>query len=128
VAAAGEIYAGMLGLSGVELPERIVGMLQSAGVAPTFVGTTTMSLTAFVLMVAAVAAGLLIALLLPNTLQIMSAYEPALGSQERPANTGLRWLRVRWSPSLVWAVVVAGLAAVAIYRAGGPSEFLYWQF
>jgi hypothetical protein len=33
-----------------------------------------------------------------------------------------------WGPSLPWAVATSVAAAAAIFYAGGPSEFLYWQF
>ncbi len=72
---------------------------------------------------------LVIALLAPNTLQILAPYEPALGV--KPAQTApvIGKLRIpAWGPSLPWAVAVSVVAAVAVFMLGGPSEFLYWQF
>jgi alginate O-acetyltransferase complex protein AlgI len=72
---------------------------------------------------------LFIALVCPNTLELLAPYEPALGV--KPAATGPLIGRFRvpaWGPSLPWAVAVSALAAVAIFYVGGPSEFLYWQF
>ncbi len=72
---------------------------------------------------------LLIALVCPNTLQILAPYEPALGV--KPASTApiIGSLRIpAWGPSLPWAVAISVMAAVAIFYTGGPSEFLYWQF
>jgi hypothetical protein len=69
-----------------------------------------------------------IALVLPNTIQLMSRYEPVLGAKERPADTGLLLRALRWHPTVLWAIGVSVLAAAAIMRVGGPSEFLYWQF
>jgi alginate O-acetyltransferase complex protein AlgI len=76
-----------------------------------------------------VAALLLIALVCPNTLQILAPYEPALGV--KPASTApiIGKLSIpAWGPSLPWAVAVSVVAAVAVFTLGGPSEFLYWQF
>ena len=70
-----------------------------------------------------------IALVCPNTLQILAPYEPALGV--KPAATapiiGRRRIPV-WGPSLPWAIAVSVVAAIAVFTLGGPSEFLYWQF
>jgi D-alanyl-lipoteichoic acid acyltransferase DltB (MBOAT superfamily) len=69
-----------------------------------------------------------IALLLPNSLQIIGRYEPALGVKPRALEaTGWR-AALTWSPSLVWAIATSALAAAAMLRIDGKSEFLYWQF
>ena len=68
------------------------------------------------------------ALLLPNTLQILERYTPAL-TAPRPAFE-IGWLRrvLVWTPSLAWAAGLGALACLAVFRLGGQSEFLYWQF
>jgi hypothetical protein len=66
-----------------------------------------------------------IAFLMPNTLQILSQYEPALGVKPGEQD-GPRWLH--WRPSPAWAVAISLVAALGIYKLGGKSEFLYWQF
>ncbi len=70
---------------------------------------------------------LLIALSLPNTLEMLAPYEPALGV--KPAKNPA-WLRRRlsWAPSGAWAVGVACIALAGILSLGELSEFLYWQF
>ena len=75
------------------------------------------------------------ALALPNTLQLLSAFEPALGVKPGVARklslTGrLAALgsHVSWKPTLAWAIAVCILAAIGMYHLGGNSEFLYWQF
>jgi alginate O-acetyltransferase complex protein AlgI len=72
-------------------------------------------------------AGLLaITLLMPNTLQLMSKWQPALDAPKHeyePLASGLRWV-----PSRKWAFATASiglLGAISISRGG---EFLYWQF
>jgi hypothetical protein len=72
---------------------------------------------------------LFIALVCPNTLQILAPYEPALGVKPRSIAPMIGKIRIpAWSPSLPWAVAVSAAAAVAVFSIGGPSEFLYWQF
>jgi len=123
------IFNGMLGFHGIELPQVITDKLHARHLASHVVPFAdglgakeflTMELWTIVL--------LLIALVLPNSIQIMAPHEPVLGAKERPANTGLLLRSMRWSPTIVWAIVISLLAAAAVMRVGGPSEFLYWQF
>lgn len=67
---------------------------------------------------------LLLCWLLPNAYQILGSYNPALQRPERAR------LRLSWSPSVGWAVVMGGLAALCASQmfAGAPSEFIYFQF
>jgi len=122
---AGGIFAGMLGANGIGFPVSIYdhvgplrGLLEATGGGPeTWWGAVDfIGLTAYLL------ALLGIALLAPNTGQILARYEPALGLK-----TGGQ-TRLSWTPSLKWALAVAIVAFAAILRLGGPSEFLYWQF
>ena len=82
-----------------------------------------------VLLEATVRIGVLlaIALAMPNTLEILAPYEPALGV--KPAK--VRPLLVRalaWTPDRIWAIGLAGIALAGILSLGELSEFLYWQF
>jgi len=63
----------------------------------------------------------------PNSAQLLSRYEPALGVRPVPPDDA-RLLRWQWRPSLQWAAMVSAVAFAAVLRLGGPSEFLYWQF
>jgi alginate O-acetyltransferase complex protein AlgI len=74
-----------------------------------------------------IAASAFIALACPNTLQILSRYEPALGWKPSPPGAAGR-IRILWGPSLAWAAAVAAIVAIGILNLGGQSEFLYWQF
>ena len=69
-----------------------------------------------------------IALVCPNTLQILSPYEPALGWKPSPQDRAVVKPHVLWSPSLAWAIAVSIVVAIGILNLGGQSEFLYWQF
>jgi hypothetical protein len=86
------------------------------------VGTTT-----FVTAAAYIIALLTIALLMPNSLQVMSKYGPALDTPQRPPELVTGW-PVYWRPTLLWMVFTAVLAALSVMRVIGKSEFLYWQF
>jgi alginate O-acetyltransferase complex protein AlgI len=126
---ASDVLRGMLGQHGVELPRLFVDKLGSRGLLPHLVSIAEgLSAKDFVVMNLWMIVLLLIALTLPNSIQIMASYEPVLGAKERPANTGLLPRALIWSPTIPWALALSLLAAAAIMRVGGPSEFLYWQF
>jgi hypothetical protein len=59
----------------------------------------------------------------PNTQQIMTRYEPALG--RAAANP---YKRLVWHPAAGWAVAAGTLGALGILALGGTTEFLYFQF
>jgi len=128
--AAKELLQGMVGLNGVSLPQQILAHLGPlTGLLQSFVSVATdMSAQELALAIAWVGALLLIALLLPNTLQLMAGYEPALGVRPGPA-VPLSLARVLdWTPTIPWALAMAPLVVATVMRIGGKSEFLYWQF
>jgi len=129
LSAAWTVLKGMMGLSGVGLPEAVYAhlgplapWLQRLGVASEATGGTT-----FLEMAAALPILLAAVMLLPNTLELLSSYEPALGVKPRLDGVPGRkpW---RWSPTVPWAAAVSAVAALAISSVAGPSEFLYWNF
>jgi D-alanyl-lipoteichoic acid acyltransferase DltB (MBOAT superfamily) len=75
-----------------------------------------------------IAALAFIAFTCPNTLQILSRYEPALGWKPSPHDGVTAKTRILWGPSLMWAAAVSIIASIGILYLGGQSEFLYWQF
>jgi hypothetical protein len=87
-----------------------------------------MSATDFMAAIMWVIVLLACALLLPNTLQILDRFGPALSAPRAAAE--IHWVRrlLSWSPSLSWAIGLSALAFAAVMRLGGQSEFLYWQF
>jgi D-alanyl-lipoteichoic acid acyltransferase DltB (MBOAT superfamily) len=61
--------------------------------------------------------------LLPNTQQIMTDYEPALGKWQKGP---MAWLR--WRPDARWGVAFGLAVLVGLLSMGGTGEFLYFQF
>jgi alginate O-acetyltransferase complex protein AlgI len=106
---AADLLRGMLGLHGIGL-----SVLRSS------IGLKRMALW--------IAGPAFIAFVCPNTLQILSRYEPALGWKPSPQDGATAKTRILWRPSLAWAAVVAMIVAIGILNLGGQSEFLYWQF
>ena len=123
-----EILLGMVGINGVAVPAVIVESLGLAGVLePIAPGSVLASARDFVVAGVWVTLLLIIALLFPNSLEVLARHEPMLGVEaERAVRIGV--IPLEWRPSLAWTVLVSCLAATAVLRLGGPSEFLYWQF
>ena len=70
---------------------------------------------------------LVIALALPNTLELLAAHEPALGI--KPAKSPGRVVRLlTWQPNGIWAAGMACVAAAGMMSLGGLHAFVYWQF
>lgn len=62
--------------------------------------------------------------LFPNSQQLLSRFNPVIGSIGD--NYTSRWLA--WRPSVGWAVLVALISLVGVLRMNRVSEFLYFQF
>lgn len=127
LASAGNLLGGMIGLNGLGLPgERF-------GAAAMQLLDGAVHMRDFATASAILLALLAIALLLPNSVQILAAYEPVLYTPTRAAEVPgvLRPVLQRplaWRPTLAWMVLFAALGAVSMIRLTGMSEFLYWQF
>jgi alginate O-acetyltransferase complex protein AlgI len=131
VATARHIFAGMLGMNGVALPAKLhahlsplLTRLHLAGIRVDPVWSIKDSVHA-VLWVTGLSA---VVLLLPNTLQLLAGFEPALGRYKVIDATTQGWRNLLWRPWLPWAFVTSVMAAVAIGQLSGGSEFLYWRF
>ena len=118
-AAALRILSGMAGFNGIDLPAKSGAALAAR------LGMAPVSHTPYISNTAILGLLLLLAIcwLAPNAYQMMGARNPALNAVE----PGTRWT---WRPSLVWAVGLGVLGAVAFTAifTGPPSEFLYFQF
>jgi D-alanyl-lipoteichoic acid acyltransferase DltB (MBOAT superfamily) len=129
-AAASAILKGMWGLGGIALPQKLIDRLGplAGALQRVVIPASPGSGGELFISVAWVVVLLAIAWLLPNSLQWISRYEPAIGIKAVP--TAKDWLTrlFDWRPTPTWAFVVAALAITGIVSLGGKSEFLYWQF
>ncbi|MEM9439386.1 MAG: MBOAT family protein, partial [Pseudomonadota bacterium] len=81
------------------------------------------------------AVGLAIVWFMPNSLQIMRRYRPAIGSSAvisaRGSSLGSRWRdgpSITWRPTAGWAVLSGLIAGAAVLGISKVSPFLYFQF
>ncbi|MDA8092809.1 MAG: MBOAT family protein [Betaproteobacteria bacterium] len=126
-----DLLRGFFGLNGVALPQFVFDRLGplSAMLHHMGISVETWGASDFVHIAMWVVLLTFIALACPNTLQILSRYEPALGVRPCPARFAVGGITLpEWSPSIAWAVAISGIAGLTIVFLGGPSEFLYWQF
>lgn len=65
----------------------------------------------------------LIVWLLPNTQQLMASYRPVIELHQRQAI-----IRLKWQPTITWAILISVLALWALQSMNRISEFLYFQF
>jgi D-alanyl-lipoteichoic acid acyltransferase DltB (MBOAT superfamily) len=127
--AAKELLQGMAGLHGINLPERLYALLGPLrGSLPFVKASAGMSARELVTLTAWLGALLLGALVLPNTLQLMARYEPALGIRAKPGASPSPLRALNWTPTIPWALAMSCLVVAAVMQLGGKSEFLYWQF
>lgn len=123
-----EILSGMIGANGISLPSGLVEPFGLVSLLEPFVYLEDGGATEFVFRNAWIGGLLIIALFLPNSLQVMAKFEPALDFGERAGHTAPLVRFAQWRPSVSWALGVATVAAIAVLRLGDHSEFLYWQF
>jgi len=128
--AARELLQGMAGLNGISLPEQVLVQLGPMKEPLSGFVEASADMSARDLAVAVAWMGVLLAtaLLLPNSLQLMGRYGPALGVRPEPAARPSYIRSFDWAPTVAWALVLSSLAAASVLRLGGKSEFLYWQF
>jgi alginate O-acetyltransferase complex protein AlgI len=120
------VLKGLIGMNGFTLP---TGWLQKFGSLGTWAQSlgiefTAVSTPAWVPQIGWTVVTLTIALLCPNTQQIMARFEPALGVKVE--DIGARWLA--WRPSLPWVCATSIGFALCIMNLNRLSEFLYFQF
>lgn len=134
-ASAISILESMLGLNGISVPNGVLvrlgsigELMQSLGVTVALGGGSVMVFTYLW-----VCSLLVIALIMPNTQQIMSRFEPALKLYQSDKQSEIligQWFNshLQWSPKASWAVCVGVVTALAILALTSVSEFLYFQF
>ena len=143
-----EIIESMIGLRGLSLPATFLELAHVPGLPVMMLLDGPVELKPFLMALLYLAGLLAIALLMPNTLQVMSKYQPVLVLPKRPPMIALfvpdsqpllqkpkpsrkfpgLGSIIYWHPTLPWLMFIAALAAISMMRLSGPSEFLYWQF
>jgi D-alanyl-lipoteichoic acid acyltransferase DltB (MBOAT superfamily) len=123
------LWKGMTGAYGMALPAAVFSRIGAAGDWLMAIGIHPAWTSGSLLVEATARISILlfIALALPNTLEILAPYEPALGVKPGKTET---WLlrRLAWQPGGAWAVGLACVTLAGILSLGELSEFLYWQF
>jgi alginate O-acetyltransferase complex protein AlgI len=139
------IMKGMVGLHGISLPAKFAELAKMPGLAPMMLLDGPVNGKIFAMAAVYFAGLLMIALLMPNSLQIMSKYQPVLLTSARspmidllvpssraPLHTPPKFAgfgpAIYWQPNLPWMTFIAALAAISMMRLSVPSESLYWQF
>ena len=129
------ILEGMAGINGVALPNAVIARLGDAGMwlQTAGVGVYLGGGSDFFFTWLWVVALLAVVLMMPNTQQIMSSFEPALRVYQSDNKYQIclgEWLasRITWQPIAGWAVVTGLVAALGLLALTSVSEFLYFQF
>lgn len=118
------VVRGMLGFNGITMPPAILDRLGALGVLlqQLGVGLNATSGADFMWRIVGVAGLFAVALGLPNSMEILSRYEPALGLRSQVAS------RLQATLSPAWGVVFGVAMVMGILSLNRVSEFLYWQF
>ena len=123
------LWKGMAGGYGATMPEAVLSGLGSLGDMLVWLGVHPAWTSGSMLVEASLRISVLLFVTFecPNTLELLSAYEPAHGI--KPVKTPGRWLnRLTWQPTIRWAFGLASVALAGILSLGEPHEFLYWRF
>ncbi len=139
-----DVLNSMIGGHGVRLPEAIWSRLSASVPFITHlgIGPEWSSGSDFVLNFAWVAALFCVSVFLPNSLQLLARYEPALGygvvdstvaASPVPAPASAQATEVprpwwAFAPTRRWAALTAIYFVAGILALNRVSEFLYWQF
>lgn len=133
--AAEEMLRGMAGLNGVAIPNAIAARLGEGWPLLSGFGFTTYlgGGSQFVYTWLWIAFLFPIAIMMPNTQQLMRGFEPALKLHDALDRNELQPLprvaaRLQWQPTARWALLVGVFAALGVLALTRISEFLYFQF
>lgn len=123
------ILRGMFGLNGIVLPIRFSPILGPVGDFLRAIGVTFGSTGIPFNQWAIIWIGLLLVLcwFAPNSLEFMAGHRTTVDTfQGEPSRGCHKW--VRWSPSFLWAVIVAAIIVLSILGLNQASTFIYFQF
>jgi hypothetical protein len=126
----------MAGLHGIALPDVIDSRLPglAARLASLGIVFLPLPLPALLALYGWIIPLLAIALVPPNTLQVLFDYAPAItmplpyARDRRIQPLRALFERFAWRPSAGWAVAAAALSACGILALNQVTSFLYWQF
>lgn len=127
--AAQNMFEAMVGINGVALRTHYFGLLGPLGPVLADIGVRFEEDLMMVGNRAGIAmvAMLVVVWFMPNTQQIMGRYRPALETYFNEINRS-RLRLFAWRPTVVWGVIVGGMAVVSVLFASRVNEFLYYQF
>jgi alginate O-acetyltransferase complex protein AlgI len=135
VAAGANIVLGLIGLHGLVLPDAVAASVPglAAALRQLGIGFSSDDTGGLGMLYGWIVVLLGIALLSPNTLEMLRAWQPAV---TMPAATPLGRLdlwrglasRLQLSLTPVWAVATAVILTLGLLGVNRVSEFLYWQF
>jgi len=119
------MYKGMLGLNGFSFPGRLepFATMLNQVFPHTRIVAQGMGTFGNVYDAAQLILLLLIAVIAPNTIELMNRHNPAIGTDGFPINR-----RIEWRPTLMWAILTATIAVFSLSSLTKVSEFLYFQF
>lgn len=131
---------GMFGFNGIAIPNALMtrlgpvgGWLHVLGVRSSLADGAVSGGSDFILTWLWVGFLFAIAMVMPNTQEIMARHHPALDTyKSKPRDAVLLsdalFGRLRWAYSRRWAVVTAAISAAGLLSLSHVSEFLYFQF
>ncbi|MBL8538582.1 MAG: MBOAT family protein [Hyphomonadaceae bacterium] len=125
---AGNIFAGMLGMHGFGLPLGLATALGAPNLGPMLGLAGDVPLSTFAFSLATLAGVVAVALFTPDSLQVLSRYQPTLTLPKQPPKLLLVGPELHWAPTLPWLLVTVALIGASMVKLTGRSEFLYWQF
>ena len=116
------ILMGLSGANGYQFPIKWVPLLGKA-----FSDSHFESLAVFdgVLEIILLGISMLIVWSLPNTCEVMSRYDPVVGSVPE---TRRKFFAFCWQPNLIWGMVCGILLVCSLMFMDKVTEFLYYQF
>jgi alginate O-acetyltransferase complex protein AlgI len=135
VASGGNIVLGMAGVHGLVLPGGIAGGLPglAGGLSRLGVGFAADDMGGLAMLYGWIVVLLATALVPPNTLEMLRAWQPAVTMPGiTPVGRLDRWRhlasRLQFSLSPPWAVATAVVLTLGVLGVNRVSEFLYWRF
>jgi len=122
-----EIMFGLLGINGINLPPGYLNFFGSYSEMLLNYGILFQSdiLPSYINIIAWLVILTCITWMGPNTYEIFQYYKPAL---RLTFNKTFYHLPIRWTPSLLWGMIISCIFTICIILLSSASEFLYFNF